>query len=80
MNYGAGTISWFEDTRKTAAGAMETKGAMMMRTAEALSNVSSVNVDEEMALMLELEHSYAASARMLQMIDEMLAILLDAVR
>lgn len=78
--YSAGTVGWLEDARKTAAGAAESKSALVMRTSEALSNLTSVNVDEEMALMLELEHSYAASAKMLQVIDEMLQTLLAAVR
>ena len=75
--YSAATVGWLEDARKTAAGAAETKSALVMRTQEALSNITSVNVDEEMALMLELEHSYAASAKMLQVIDEMLKTLLE---
>ena len=78
--YSASTVGWLEDARKTAAGGAETKSALVMRTTEALSNITSVNVDEEMALMLELEHSYAASAKMLQVIDEMLKTLLGAVR
>lgn len=80
VDYATATISWLESARKTASGAAETKNAMLVRTTEALSNVTSVNVDEEMALMLELEQSYAASAKMMQVIDEMLQTLLNAVR
>ena len=80
MDYSAAVVSWLEDARKTAAGGVETKSALMVRSAEALSNITSVNVEEEMALMLELEHSYGASAKMLQVIDEMLTTLLNAVR
>lgn len=80
MDYSTAAISWFEALRKNADAGAETKSALILRTTEALSNKTSVNVDEEMALMLELEHSYAASARMLQTIDNMLTVLLDAVR
>jgi flagellar hook-associated protein 1 FlgK len=80
MDYSTGAISWFEAGRKNAAAGAETKSALMMRTGEALSNITQVNVDEEMALMLELEHSYAASARMMSTIDNMMATLLDIVR
>lgn len=80
MTYTSASISWMEDARKTAAGAAETKGALMFRTTEVLSNITNVNVDEEMSLMLELEQSYAASAKILQMIDEMLKTLLSVVR
>ncbi len=78
--YSAGAIGWLEDARKTAASAAESKSALAIRSAESLSNLTSVNVDEEMALMLELEHSYSASAKMLQVVDEMLRTLLAAVK
>jgi flagellar hook-associated protein 1 FlgK len=78
--YSAAAIGWLEDARKTSASAAEAKSALAIRSAEALSNVTGVNVDEELALMLELEHSYSASAKMLQVVDEMLRTLLAAVR
>lgn len=80
MTYSTSAVSWFEDARKTASGAAETKNALIVRTTEALSNITSVNIDEEMAVMLELEQSYSASARMLQVIDEMLQTLLSVAR
>ncbi len=79
-SYSASAVGWLEDARKTAAGAAETKSALVIRSSDALSNITSVNVDEELALMLELEHSYSASAKMLQVVDEMLRTLLNAVR
>lgn len=79
-SYSAAAVGWLEDARKTAAGAAETKSALLIRSSEALSNITSVNVDEELALMLELEHSYSASAKMLQVVDEMLRTLLSTVR
>ena len=51
-----------------------------MRTAEALSNATGVNVDMEMSLLLDLEHTYAASARLIKAVDDMLSSLLLAVR
>jgi flagellar hook-associated protein 1 FlgK len=78
--YSAAAIGWLGDARKTAASAAEAKSALAIRSAEALSNATGVNVDEEMALLLELEHSYSASAKMLQVVDEMLKTLLAAVR
>lgn len=80
MKYSASAIDWMEHARSTASGAAEVKGAMVFRTTEALSNATAVNMDEEIALMLELEHSYAASAKMLQMIDELLRTLLNIAR
>ena len=66
--------------RKEASTAAETKEALAARTAEALSNETGVNVDTEMSLLLDLEHSYEASSRLIKAVDDMLAALLAAVR
>lgn len=73
-------IGWFEGMRKQASEATETKEALAVRTAEALSNETAVNVDVEMSLLLDLEHAYQASARLIKAVDDMLAALLAAVR
>lgn len=78
--YASNVIGWFEGLRATASTAAETKQALAVRTADALSNETGVNVDMEMSLLLELEHSYQASARLIQAVDEMLQTLLAAVR
>ncbi|TGV81582.1 hypothetical protein EN788_64315, partial [Mesorhizobium sp. M2D.F.Ca.ET.145.01.1.1] len=51
----------------------------LARTAEVLSNDTGVNVDQEMSLLLDLEHTYQASARMMKTVDDMLNALLSAV-
>jgi flagellar hook-associated protein 1 FlgK len=78
-NYAANSIGWFEGARKDATSAVETKEALAARTEEALSNATGVNVDTEMSLLLDLEHSYQASSRIIKAVDEMLATLLAAV-
>lgn len=80
MNYSADAIGWLEGNRREAASGSDTKAALLMRSEAALSNATNVNIDEEMALLLELETSYAASARILQTIDSMLATLLEVAR
>ena len=66
--------------RKDASSAAEAKEALATRTAEALSNATGVNVDMEMSLLLDLEHTYEASARLIKAVDDMLSSLLVAVR
>jgi flagellar hook-associated protein 1 FlgK len=78
-DYSADSISWIEGLRKAASNATESKNALMMRTQEALSNTIGVNEDYEWSLMLDLEHSYQASAKLLSTVDEMLSQLLEAV-
>jgi flagellar hook-associated protein 1 len=80
MNFSTDTIGWLEAGRQAASRAAENKGATLMRTEAALSNATGVNIDQEMTMLLDLEHSYAASARMLQTVNSMLAALMEAVR
>ncbi len=79
-DYSTASVGWFDGLRKTASSAADSKEALAVRTAEALSNETGVNVDNEMSLLLDLEHSYEASARLIRAVDEMLSALLDAVR
>lgn len=79
-DFATGAVSWIEGLRKDASASSEIKSAMMMRTAEALSNRTGVNIDEELAKLLALEQSYAASAKLLQVANDMMATLLASVR
>ena len=79
-DYSTASVGWFDGMRKQASDAADSKEALAVRTAEALSNETGVNIDNEMSLLLDLEHSYEASARLIKAVDEMLATLLDAVR
>jgi flagellar hook-associated protein 1 FlgK len=77
--YSASSVGWLESMRQGAASAADTKSALMVHTAEALSNDTGVNIDQEMSLLLDLEHSYEASARLMKAVDEMLSSLIAAV-
>ncbi len=76
--YSANSIGWFEGVRQQASTAADTKEALATRTAEALSNETGVNIDTEMSLLLDLEHTYQASARILNTVSQMLDALLQA--
>lgn len=78
-DYSTETIGWFEGARQESSRAIERKSALLSRTQEALSNSTGVNIDEEMTLMLDLEHTYQASARLMRTVDDMLTALLNAV-
>lgn len=79
MTYSTNAVSSFEAGRKDASDAADNKNALMTRTQQALSNSTGVNIDEEMSMMLDLEHSYQASARMISTVDNMLSALLNAI-
>jgi flagellar hook-associated protein 1 FlgK len=78
--YSASAVGWFEGVRQAASDAADTKEALATRTAETLSNATGVNVDTELSLLIDLENTYQASARLISAVDEMLAALMDAVR
>ncbi|WP_292411931.1 flagellar basal body rod C-terminal domain-containing protein, partial [Mesorhizobium sp.] len=78
-DYAANSIGWFEGVRQQASTTADAKEALATRTAEALSNDTGVNVDQEMSLLLDLEHTYQASARMMKTVDDMLDALMNAV-
>lgn len=77
-SYSANAIGWFQGVRQQAATAADSKEALATRSAEALSNQTGVNIDTEMSLLLDLEHSYQASARILNTVGKMLDALLQA--
>ena len=79
MTYSTNAVSSFEAGRKDASDAADNKNALMTRTQQALSNSTGVNIDEEMSMLLDLEHSYQASARMISTVDNMLSALMNAI-
>ncbi len=80
LTYAAQSIGWLDGQRSEATQAAATKDSLHARLAEKISNQTGVNIDEEMALLLQLEHSYEASARVISTVDEMLATLMSVVR
>ena len=78
-DYAANSIGWFQGVRQQASTAADAKEALAARSADALSNATGVNIDQEMSLMLDLEHSYQASARMMKTVDDMMTALMNAV-
>ncbi|MGH6761709.1 MAG: flagellar hook-associated protein FlgK [Phyllobacterium sp.] len=80
LDYGAASTSWLESKRQSATVSSEYNMVLWTRAGEALANATGVNVDDEMAKLLELEQSYQASSRIIAAVDAMLAELLEAVR
>lgn len=76
----AATVSWLEARRKVGAAAAEQGAVVLSRTTQALSNRTGVNLDEELQRMLEIEHAYGASAKLLGAVDRLFDDLLATVR
>ncbi|MCC5979771.1 MAG: flagellar hook-associated protein FlgK [Salinarimonas sp.] len=78
--FASSSVSWLEAGRQQASQEASFRDTMLERTRESLSNATGVNLDEELALMMELERSYGASARIISTVDNMLQSLLAATR
>jgi flagellar hook-associated protein 1 FlgK len=78
LAFSTASIGWVEQLRSAATTASDDKSALLGRTQEALLNVTAVSLDEELALLLDLEQSYKASAKLVAAVDEMIAALLSA--
>lgn len=79
-DYGSASTGWLEGQRQTANRDYTQAFTVASRANQALSNATGVDIDTEMSLLLELEHSYKASSRILTTIDNMFNDLFAAVR
>jgi flagellar hook-associated protein 1 len=78
LSFGSASSGWLEAARQQATSASDLQTTMKSRSADALQRVNGVNIDDEMTVMLQLERSYQASARIISTVDKMLEALLQA--
>ena len=76
----AAQVGQIDRARSDALGVREGSSAALTRAATAHSNAVGVNVDEEMALLIEIEQSHRAAARIIAAVDGMLDDLFAAAR
>jgi len=79
IDFAASSTSWIENQRKAADDSATYQNTLLDRSTAALSNVSGVNMDDEMSLMLQVERTYSASSKIISTVDQMLQSLLAAV-
>lgn len=75
-DFASASVGWLEGRRQTATTDAAYQTTVLSRASEALSNATGVNLDEEYANQLQLERSYAASAKLISIIDELFKTLL----
>jgi flagellar hook-associated protein 1 len=78
LSFGTASSGWLEEARQQASSASDLQTTMKSRSGDALQRVNGVNIDDEMTVMLQLERSYQASARLISTVDKMLEALLQA--
>ncbi|MBW6420744.1 flagellar hook-associated protein FlgK [Rhizobium sp. XQZ8] len=77
MSFTSDSMGWLEQLRSTATASDDTKTALLTRTLEAYSSTTGVSLDEELSLLLDIEQSYKAGAKLMSTIDDMMKALLD---
>lgn len=78
MDFTLGIEANMETARVSAADTALRASALTTSLTERFSNTVNVNLDEEIALLVDLQNSYEASSRIVSVVDEMLAQLFQA--
>ncbi len=76
--FAADSMGWLEMLRSTATSATENKLAMLSRATDSYSSKTGVSLDEELSLLLEIEQSYKAGAKLMATVDQMMRALMEA--
>lgn len=80
ISFSEQSLSWISQSRSDSDAQFNNASALATTAQAALSRATGVNLDEEMLLMLEVERSYQATARLMTTIDQMYNELFAAVR
>ncbi|HZH11247.1 MAG TPA: flagellar hook-associated protein FlgK [Microvirga sp.] len=79
QDFASSSAGWIEAKRQDSSQQLSYQETLLAQASDALSNATDVNMDDETALMLQLEKSYSASAKLISVIDQMLKTLLNTV-
>jgi flagellar hook-associated protein 1 len=77
-DYANASVSWLQGENQQASDSSSYQNALAAQATSALSNATGVNLDAEMTNMLNLENSYASSAKLLTTVTSMFSALLQA--
>ena len=78
-DYASASVGWLQAQRQSATNASDANTALSTQAAQALSNGTGVNLDDQMSQMLALENAYGASAKLMNAANTMMQSLLAAV-
>lgn len=77
-DYAATSVSWLSAERAKVSAERDYQNALVEATTSAFSNTTGVNLDAEMSKLIDLEQSYAATAKLITAIDRMFDTLVNA--
>jgi flagellar hook-associated protein 1 len=79
-NFAASGVAFQANRRATTIASLESQNVIYNNFKQRTQNESGVNVDEELAFMLQVQNSYTASARTITALKDMMDTLLQIVR
>ena len=77
LQFASDSIGWIEELRSNATAGNENKTALYERSFQAYASETGVSLDEELSLLLDVEQSYKAAAKLVSTVDEMLAAVIQ---
>jgi flagellar hook-associated protein 1 len=77
-DYANASVSWIQGENQQASDSSSYQNALATQATSALSNATGVNLDAQLTNMLNLENTYASSAKLLTTITSMFSSLLEA--
>jgi flagellar hook-associated protein 1 FlgK len=77
-DYANASVSWLNAQNQQANDSSSYQNALATQATSALSNATGVNLDAEMTTMLNLENTYASTAKLLTTVTNMFSSLLQA--
>jgi flagellar hook-associated protein 1 FlgK len=78
-NFAAGAVAFEANRRATTQASLSSQSIIYENFKQRAQNDSGVNVDQELAFMLQVQNSYSASARTITAIRDMMDVLLQTV-
>lgn len=78
-SYANFSIGSLEGQRQQASTAKGYQDALLSQSRQSLSNATGVNIDDQMSKMLDLENSYQATGKLIEMVSNMFSSLFQAV-
>jgi flagellar hook-associated protein 1 len=78
-DFASASVGWLEDQRQNTSDTADYQSALLSKVSTSLSNAVGVNLDDEYAQQLQLEQSYQASSKLINVVNSLFQALLDAV-
>jgi flagellar hook-associated protein 1 FlgK len=80
VDFASNSVSWLQEARKVASTEADYRATVHQQASDALSKETGVNLDDQMAAMLELERAYQATAKLISVVDAMMNTLIESIR